>query len=405
MKTWPIFRLMFLSVIIFIFFNATPFVSIFWENNNTPKDSVVYALDVDIQCKTGLETLYNIGNANNLVCDEDRRNQLGLNPCPSPVQNAGGALVVSADMYCADKNWVYDCMLRYISDANNGTENGGWNKFNCAAGEEVPWDGDADNDILPWSSIRDTVIDTCHNCLDACWFENKMGSFSFDVCVEKGISGTDLTGCKANVPDYSFDVYESPSRMNASCGLQGWIDAWHNEREPAEGSPEEINKLCDMGCADDKVKNKDDCLNTCKSKPTLHDAVHYLSVDLKVSSESGISQGNQKANDVFSAIFNFGNIGAIDYGAIAGGFGYGSGPLDIPSFIKDVWDIGKWLFAGLAIIKIIFGGIMYATAAGNAQRITSAKEHILYAIIGLVVIILANIILTILGIGGNGLLN
>ena len=42
-----------------------------------------------------------------------------------------------------------------------------------------------------------------------------------------------------------------------------------------------------------------------------------------------------------------------------------------------------------AIISIIVGGIMYATSAGDSTAITKAKNIILYAIIGLVVAIMA----------------
>lgn len=118
-------------------------------------------------------------------------------------------------------------------------------------------------------------------------------------------------------------------------------------------------------------------------------------------------------NQTIQSRFNFTAIGTIDYNAIPGGFGCNLVPdpagtgkmicerkaLNVPSFVADVWSVGSILFGGLAIIKIVFGGIMYATAAGNSQRITSAKEHILYAFIGLIVIILANIILNVLGAG------
>lgn len=84
---------------------------------------------------------------------------------------------------------------------------------------------------------------------------------------------------------------------------------------------------------------------------------------------------------------------------IKGGFGFVSGKLNIPNFIEDVFSVGSAVLGGLATLKIIFAGVMYATAAGNPQRISEAKSHILYAILGIGLIILMNMLLTIIGAG------
>ncbi|MGH7157202.1 MAG: pilin, partial [Candidatus Saccharimonadales bacterium] len=46
----------------------------------------------------------------------------------------------------------------------------------------------------------------------------------------------------------------------------------------------------------------------------------------------------------------------------------------------------------VAVIMIIVGGLRYITSGGNDTSVTSAKNTILYAIIGLVVVALAQII-------------
>lgn len=47
-------------------------------------------------------------------------------------------------------------------------------------------------------------------------------------------------------------------------------------------------------------------------------------------------------------------------------------------------------FVGIAsVIMIIYGGIQYTTSAGDSGKVTSAKNTILYAIVGLIVSILA----------------
>lgn len=49
------------------------------------------------------------------------------------------------------------------------------------------------------------------------------------------------------------------------------------------------------------------------------------------------------------------------------------------------------LFAGgvVSIVMIIAGGIKYATSNGDPSRITSAKNTVMYAVVGLVISILA----------------
>ena len=88
---------------------------------------------------------------------------------------------------------------------------------------------------------------------------------------------------------------------------------------------------------------------------------------------------------------------------IGGGFGDKSitGEFDINNFLQDIMTYGSAVFTGLAMLKIIFGGVMYATAAGNAQRISDAKSHILYALLGIALIAGANIILWFLGASNN----
>jgi len=48
-----------------------------------------------------------------------------------------------------------------------------------------------------------------------------------------------------------------------------------------------------------------------------------------------------------------------------------------------------FIVGALAVIMIIFGGIRYATSAGNSSSVTAAKNTILYAIVGLIIAFLA----------------
>jgi hypothetical protein len=46
----------------------------------------------------------------------------------------------------------------------------------------------------------------------------------------------------------------------------------------------------------------------------------------------------------------------------------------------------------VAVIMIIIGGLKYVTYSGDSSNINSAKNTILYAVVGLVVVALAQII-------------
>jgi hypothetical protein len=57
--------------------------------------------------------------------------------------------------------------------------------------------------------------------------------------------------------------------------------------------------------------------------------------------------------------------------------------------LKDVVNILLYVLGAIAVIMIVIGGIRYTTSNGESSQITSAKNTILYAVIGLVVAVLA----------------
>lgn len=57
--------------------------------------------------------------------------------------------------------------------------------------------------------------------------------------------------------------------------------------------------------------------------------------------------------------------------------------------VQNVIDILFYAIGVIAVIMIIIGGIKYATSNGDSSALTSAKNTILYAVVGLVVAILA----------------
>lgn len=73
-------------------------------------------------------------------------------------------------------------------------------------------------------------------------------------------------------------------------------------------------------------------------------------------------------------------IGGNESGNRAGAF---------TNLLESIINILLFLIGAIAVIMIIIGGIQYTTSNGDQGQITGAKNTILYAIIGLVVAIMA----------------
>lgn len=59
------------------------------------------------------------------------------------------------------------------------------------------------------------------------------------------------------------------------------------------------------------------------------------------------------------------------------------------SIFTTVVNIMLFVIGAICVIMLIWGGIRYTTSAGNSAAVTSAKNTIMYAIIGLVIAFLA----------------
>jgi len=60
--------------------------------------------------------------------------------------------------------------------------------------------------------------------------------------------------------------------------------------------------------------------------------------------------------------------------------------------LKHIVNLLSAVVGVVAVIMIIFGGFRYITSGGNDTSVTGAKNTILYAIIGLIVVALAQVI-------------
>jgi hypothetical protein len=66
--------------------------------------------------------------------------------------------------------------------------------------------------------------------------------------------------------------------------------------------------------------------------------------------------------------------------------------VDLPQLIQRAINIISWIVGVAAVIMIIIGGFKYIISGGDSNNVSGAKNTILYAIIGLVIVALAQII-------------
>ena len=60
--------------------------------------------------------------------------------------------------------------------------------------------------------------------------------------------------------------------------------------------------------------------------------------------------------------------------------------------VNFVIDLFSWIVGIASIFMIIFGGFKFVTSGGDSGRISSARNTVLYAVIGLAVVAIAQII-------------
>ena len=99
---------------------------------------------------------------------------------------------------------------------------------------------------------------------------------------------------------------------------------------------------------------------------------------------------------------------AVSADVIQGGLCHGAQTLDVTpgddtctpeggasgfsNLLKRIINIISVVVGVVAVIMIIIGGFRYITSAGSSERVTAAKNTILYALIGLVIVALAQVI-------------
>ena len=62
---------------------------------------------------------------------------------------------------------------------------------------------------------------------------------------------------------------------------------------------------------------------------------------------------------------------------------------DVNTIVRTIINVIVYIVGLLAVIMIIYGGVLYTTSAGDPGKVKKAKDTILYGIIGLVIAVLA----------------
>lgn len=70
----------------------------------------------------------------------------------------------------------------------------------------------------------------------------------------------------------------------------------------------------------------------------------------------------------------------------------GQSTTGVQEAISTIVDILSWIVGVISVIMIIVGGFRYITSGGASDKVTSAKNTIIYAIIGLIIVALAQFI-------------
>lgn len=64
----------------------------------------------------------------------------------------------------------------------------------------------------------------------------------------------------------------------------------------------------------------------------------------------------------------------------------------VQNFMKDVVNMFTLIAGSVAALFIVFGGYKYITSGGDTQRLDEAKKTLLYAGVGLAIVLAANVI-------------
>jgi amino acid transporter len=86
------------------------------------------------------------------------------------------------------------------------------------------------------------------------------------------------------------------------------------------------------------------------------------------------------------------NYNAVCNGIKATGGNCGNGTNEINNLVADIINIFSWVVGVVAVIMVIYGGFEYVTSGGDSAKAAKGRTTILYALVGLVIVVLAQVL-------------
>ncbi|MBM2820994.1 MAG: conserved rane protein of unknown function [Candidatus Berkelbacteria bacterium] len=66
---------------------------------------------------------------------------------------------------------------------------------------------------------------------------------------------------------------------------------------------------------------------------------------------------------------------------------------NLPSILVGLLNIFLWVAGLLAVVYLVYGGVLYITAGGDAEKATKGRTALINAVIGIIIVLLAVVIL------------
>jgi hypothetical protein len=118
-------------------------------------------------------------------------------------------------------------------------------------------------------------------------------------------------------------------------------------------------------------------------------SISILALGLVSAGVVVVAPANAEEANIKTSLCNGTNLtnGTEDCNTITEGAGN-----NINSMVATIINIFSWIVGVVCVIMIIYGGFRYVTAGGDSGKVGDAKNTILYALVGLVIVALAQVI-------------
>lgn len=92
------------------------------------------------------------------------------------------------------------------------------------------------------------------------------------------------------------------------------------------------------------------------------------------------------------AIAQANNVNSVREGAETVGGSTSNSEQEVNNLITKIINIFSWVVGVTSVIMIIYGGFAFVTSAGNSEKAARARSIILYALIGIVIVVVAQVL-------------